>query len=135
MEHISDKSDPDILRQELVKHFKRRQHKLQHKRYKLMLRWAHLCLTSDRVDQVSLSFNSRYTKIQFEMENCVKRVQRLDGQDHFKETKRPSPSNDLGFTPEDHHDPISVLRLDDIDVYLRQKTYDEKISRTAERFI
>lgn len=62
-----------------------------------MLRWAHLCLTSDRVDQVSLAFNSKYTKIQFEMENCVKRVQRLDGQDHFKETKRPSPAVDLGF--------------------------------------
>lgn len=28
-----------------------------------------------------------------------------------------------------------MLRLDDIDVYLRQITYEEKISRTAERFI
>ena len=50
IEHIRDKSNPDVLRKQLVQHFQRKQHKLQHKRYKLMLRWAHLCLTSDRVD-------------------------------------------------------------------------------------
>ena len=65
----------------------------------------------------------------------MKRVQRLDGEDHFTDTKRPSPAADLGFRQEENHDPISVLRLDDIDVYLRQITYEEKISRSAERFM
>ena len=74
LEKTMTKSSPDQLRQELVKFFRRRQHKLQHKRYKLMLRWAHFCLTSDRVDQVSLSFNAKHSKIQFELENCAKRA-------------------------------------------------------------
>jgi hypothetical protein len=35
------------------------------------------------VDQVSLKFAPLFSKIQFELENCVKRFQRLDGEDHF----------------------------------------------------
>ena len=90
LDAISDRSSPSIVREELANYFKRRQYKLQHKRHKLLLRWAHHCLTSDIVDRVSLRFNPAFAKIQFELENCVKRFQRLDGDDHFSSPNRPS---------------------------------------------
>ena len=41
----------------------------------------------------------------------------------------------MGYEQEQENDPISVLRLDDIDVYLRSITYEEKIMRMADRFV
>ena len=50
IEKVMDKSCPALTKDELANYFKRRQYKLQHKRHKLLLRWAHHCLTSDIVD-------------------------------------------------------------------------------------
>ena len=78
------------MRQMISKFFKRRQYRLQHKRLKYLQRWSHFALTSELVDKVSLKFSPNYSKIQFELENCVKRHQRLDGEDHYAtEEKRP----------------------------------------------
>jgi hypothetical protein len=54
-----------------------------------MLRWAHYCITSNEIDKTNLKFNSRYAKLQFELENAIKRHQRLDGTDHFLTADRP----------------------------------------------
>jgi hypothetical protein len=43
-------------------------------------------LTSELVDKVSLKFSPVYSKLQFEIENSVKRQQRLEGDDHFLNT-------------------------------------------------
>lgn len=127
VELIMDKSNPDVTKKELYNYFKRRQYKLQHKRYKLLARWSHYCLTSDIVDQVSLKFNSTYTKIQFEMENCIKRCQRLDGDDHFTHPDK-LPKEDLGsYEGYEDKPATSALRPDDIEIYLRCVTYEEKI--------
>ena len=74
----------------MVKFYKRRQYKLQHKRHKYLTRWSHFALTSELEEKVSLKFSPNYSKIQFELENSIKRFQRLEGEDHFATTeKRP----------------------------------------------
>ncbi|CDW82479.1 UNKNOWN [Stylonychia lemnae] len=144
---IQDKSNPYLTKIELANFYKRRQYKLQHKKYKLMQRWAHHALTSELVDKVSLKFSPIYSKLQFELENSVKRYSRLEGEDHFLNTNRPQTSAEK---PRDDQDekmvmlhyylitqqtPLSTLRLDDLDVYLRIVTYEEKINKDAEKFI
>ena len=90
LEDCQDKSMPTVVRGEMVKFYKRRQYRLQHKRYKYLQRWAHFALTSELVDKVSLKFSPNYSKIQFELENAIKRHQRLEGEDHFATPdKRP----------------------------------------------
>jgi hypothetical protein len=51
------------VKEELHKFFKRRQYKLQHKRYKLLVRWAHHCMTSEKIDKQSIKFNPAMAKI------------------------------------------------------------------------
>lgn len=73
IEDSRDKSKPTQIRADMIKFYKRRQFRLQHKRYKYLQRWAHFALTSELVDKVSLKFSPNYSKIQFELENSVKR--------------------------------------------------------------
>ena len=83
IEDIRYRNDPDSVREEMTNFFKRRQYRLQHKKHKYVQRWSHFALTSELVDKVSLKFSPNYSKPQFELENSVKRWQRLDGDDHF----------------------------------------------------
>lgn len=92
-------------------------------------------MTSDTVDRASLKFNPAYSKMQFELENAVKRYTRLDGDDHFLTPDRPKQEDESSYADDEVRLPISALRADDIDVYLRTATYEEKITRKAERFI
>ena len=125
----------------MVKFYKRRQYKLQHKRHKYLSRWAHFALTSELVDKVSLKFSPNYSKIQFELENSIKRYQRLEGEDHFA-TKEPRPQRKEA-NGDIVRDDINVeslpkqsaLRLDDIDVYNRVVTYEEKCNRSLSKFV
>ena len=89
-EDIKDMSRPNDVRVMMTQFYRRRQYKLQHKKMKYLQRWSHFCLNSEFVDKVSLKFSPNYSKLQFELENCVKRYQRLDGEDHFAtDLKRP----------------------------------------------
>ena len=63
LEMTQDKSNPFDVKEELCKFYKKRQYKLQHKRYKMMVRWAHHCLTSDKIDKSNMRFNPAISKI------------------------------------------------------------------------
>ena len=71
----------------------------------------------------------------------MKRYQRLDGDDHFKNPmtlKEADAQNESGAytTVKDQSDEaISALRADDIDVYLRCVTYEEKITRKIDTWV
>jgi hypothetical protein len=114
---------------------------LQHKKHKYIQRWSHFALTSELVDKVSLKFSPNYSKLQFELENAVKRWQRLDGEDHFA-TKEPRPQR-VEPNGEISPDDLMVeklpkycsLRIDDLDVYTRINGYEEKCLRAAEKFV
>jgi len=79
--------------------------------------------------------------VQFELENSIKRHQRLEGEDHFATTeKRPQRLEANGdiVHADLHAESLpkqSALRIDDMDVYNRVVTYEEKCSRAANKFI
>lgn len=50
------------------------------------MRWAHLALTSEYVDKVGLNVNFMHAKLQYEMESCIKRHERLEGEDHYEQS-------------------------------------------------
>lgn len=52
-ETIADKSRPDKMRKVLADYFSRKQYVIQHKRYKLLLRWAHYALRSRNIDPIA----------------------------------------------------------------------------------
>lgn len=73
VEEVRFANDPTSVKDGIFKFFKRRQYRLQHKKHKYIQRWSHFALTSELVDKVSLKFSPNYSKLQFELENAVKR--------------------------------------------------------------
>ena len=141
VEDVMDKSMPDDVRLQMSQFYKRRQYRLQHKKLKYLQRWSHYALTSELVDKVSLKFSPNYSKLQFELENSIKRYQRLEGEDHFatdlKRPQRLEPNGEI-MLEDLHAESIpkhNSLRLDDLDVYTRIASYEEKCNRAAQRFI
>jgi hypothetical protein len=90
LEEVCVQNRPTDLKDVIGSFFKRRQYRLQQKKHKFLQRWSHYALTSELVDKVSLKFSPNYSKLQFELENSVKRWQRLEGNDHFANTE-PRP--------------------------------------------
>ena len=80
-------------------------------------------------------------KIQLERELWIKRSQRLEGPDDFlkaKVYKRPSTKAKVGgslYVENLHPPPISNIRQDDIEVFLRRQTYLNKWLRVFYKFI
>lgn len=90
---------------------------------------------------MSLNFRPTFTKLQFELEQAVKRHQRLNGEDHFDSDARPQRVEPSGqINPEDididqralKH---SSLRIDDIDIFTRLSSYETICNRPIEKFI
>jgi hypothetical protein len=73
IEDVRFRNDPTSVKEEMFNFFKRRQYRLQQKKHKYIQRWSHFALTSELVDKVSLKFSPNYSKLQFELENAVKR--------------------------------------------------------------
>ena len=65
----------------------------------------------------------------------MKRYTRLDGDDHFLTPDRPEQKAGSSYADDGVRPPLSALRADDIDVFLRLAVYEEKTTRKAERFI
>lgn len=65
------------------------------------------------------------SKLQFEMENAVKRYQRLEGTDHYLTPDKPSQQDESSYTDQGDRPILSSLRVDDIDVYMRIVNYEE----------
>ena len=99
-------------------------------------------MTSELVDKASLKFTPGYSKIQFELENSVKRFQRLDGEDHFNTTelrpKRYEPNGTINKDDLDAEERLiknCSLRSDDVDVYWRIVGYESKCNKGIDAFI
>ena len=65
----------------------------------------------------------------------MKRYQRLEGIDHFATCERPKQKDGSSYNDDGYRPPISALRADDVDVFFRLATYEEKSTRNAEKFI
>jgi hypothetical protein len=64
----------------------------------MLTRWAHFALTSDAVDRIGSSGTFDYGRIEYEIENAMKRFERLSQQDGYSAVrdgtvKRPTTSD------------------------------------------
>jgi len=82
-----DRSEPTIIRKNLASYYKRRHYNLQHKKYKLLIRWAHHALTTEYMERIGHEATFRYGKMEYEMENSMSRSERLEGEEDFDEAK------------------------------------------------
>lgn len=83
IETVADRSDPRELRKILANYFQRKQYSLQHKRYKLMLRWAHHAIKTRNIEQLGTQATFRCSKLQWDIDNSIKRSQRLEVDDDY----------------------------------------------------
>jgi hypothetical protein len=104
METIGDRSSPEVTRQDLANFYVRRNAQLQHKKYKLMNRWANVALTSKELDKISPVLDKAIGVLQQEQDSCTSRLERLAFEDKYgmantdeklipDKEKRPSPTS------------------------------------------
>ena len=81
---IQDKSHPTVAKRQLALFFKRRQYALQHLKYKLLNRWAHLSLTSESIERTGSEATFMYGKLECSLEQAIARHDRLIQDDGWK---------------------------------------------------
>lgn len=126
----------------------------------MLSRWAHFALTSFTVDKIGQYGTQMYAQLEYEIESTLKRQERLEQKDGFEELRdgahtRPETAQNNSSAqrnmPRDERlqelqeerksgadrrkEPISALRIDDFEVYLRLQTYQTKIFRPCLKFI
>ena len=109
-------------------------------KYKLLCRWAHFTLTSDRLDMISPEATFMYGKLQYNLEQAIARCDRLSQDDYYDRAKpeaKPSTRVDDSSVYTENFDipPQSLIREDDIEVYVRGTTYRNKINKTVNKLI
>ena len=77
MEMIADHSTPSVAREDLANFFLRRQYRLQHRKHKLLVRWAHLANLPVTIDKMGPDLHGELNRIQFEFELANQRYDRL----------------------------------------------------------
>jgi len=65
---VADQSQPKEAKQNLAFYFKRRHYTLQHRKYKLLARWAHHMLTSESMERMSGDATFMYAKLELNVE-------------------------------------------------------------------
>ena len=84
LETVQDRSQPGPTRNMLAQYFKRKHYTLQHKKYKVLIRWAHHALTTEYIERIGQEATFKYGKIEYDMENAMSRHDRLDGDDDYE---------------------------------------------------
>ena len=80
-------SDPGDMRPFLADFFERRLYNLQHKKYKMLTRWAHFALTSSAIDNIGQQGTFIYGRVEYEIENALKRYERLNQIDGYEDIR------------------------------------------------
>ena len=131
-----------ITQANLAAFYKRRQYNLQHLKYKLLQRWANHTLTSESMERTGSTATYLYGKIEYTLELAMQRKDRLEqdsGWDRAVPENRPSTKaeNSEGSLYVENKDilPQSLIKEDDIEVYLRHTTYKNKVSKMINKFM
>jgi len=74
VESIADRSSPPDTRVLLAQFFRRRQYALMHKRYKLLIRWAHHAIRTRNIETIGQQATFRCSKLQWDIDNAIKRA-------------------------------------------------------------
>lgn len=83
LESIQDLSTPTACKEKLASFYRRKQYGIQHKKYKLLLRWAHHAIATENIERIGHEATQKYAKWEYDMENAIKRFERLDFDDGF----------------------------------------------------
>ena len=102
LETIGDRSDPHVMREDLGRFYLRRTAQLQHKKYKLLLRWANSQMRSPELDQIHRVIDHHLSILQQEQDQCNNRLERLMPDDKYRSAMdpdqdkfRPSPTTKI----------------------------------------
>jgi hypothetical protein len=87
LETIQDRANPHITKKHLSNFYKRRYYQFQHKKYKLLLRWAHHSIAQENLERVGIEATQKYAKWEYDMENSINRFERLDFDDGYEASK------------------------------------------------
>jgi hypothetical protein len=143
IEAVADRSDPREMRKILAAYFQRKQYTLQHKRYKLLLRWAHHAIRTRNIEAIGAQATFRCSKLQWEIDNAVKRSQRLEVDDDYtlgmhpelRPTSKAKKNEGTLYVEIKDLPAQSAIRADDIEVYLRHVAYAGKINKVVNKFL
>ena len=98
LETIGDRSDPSVMREDLGRFYMRRTAQLQHKKYKLLIRWANSSLKAPDLDHIHRTIDHHLSIMQQEQDMINNRLERLIPDDKYKgayEAERPSPTTKI----------------------------------------
>ena len=143
IETVADRSDPREMRKVLATYFQRKQYALQHKKYKLLSRWAHHAVRTRNIEAIGQQATFRCSKLQWEIDNSIKRAQRLAVDDDFtlglqpelRPTSKAKKNEGTLYVEIKDLPAQSCIRSDDIEVYARHITYEGKINKLVNKFI
>ncbi len=107
----------------------------------MLARWAHHALNSEYLDRVGHDATLKYGKLEYELENALQRFERLETDDDFDKADswpRPNTKAKEGgslYVENTTLPAVSAIRMDDVEVYLRQTTYRSRISKGVNKFL
>ena len=112
-------------------------------KYKLLCRWAHHTLTADTFEKISAEATFMFSKLEYNLEQAMTRHDRLSQPDFYEVAKtgesRPTSQKKAGqtslYVENVEIDPLSLIREDDIEVYVRGWTYKNKVNKTANKLL
>jgi hypothetical protein len=111
-------------------------------KYKLLCRWAHLNMTSENIENISADATFIYGKLEFNLEQAMIRHERLSCDDFYdKATKEARPTTRTAETGTALYvekfdlQPQSLIRDDDVEVYMRGVSHRNKILKTVNKFM
>ena len=110
-------------------------------KYKLLCRWAHHNMTAETMENMNNEFTFIYGKLEFNLEQAINRISRLDQDDYYdsalsdeKPTTKTAEGGSLYVEKFDLM-PQSLLREDDVEVYMRGVAYRNKILKTVNKLM
>jgi hypothetical protein len=105
------------------------------------LRWAHHGISQENLERIGIEATQKYAKWEYDMENSINRFERLDFDDGYEGSKtfqRPNTRAKEGgslYVENTDLEPMSIIKQDDIEVYLRTVCYDQKINKLMTKFL
>ena len=138
---VADQSRPTLTKRNLAMFFKRRQYALQHLKYKLLCRWAHLSMNAQQLD-TGKDAVFLFGKVEYSIEQAMNRVERLQQEDYHDVAlpgNRPNTKAELGegslYVENVDLEPQSLLREDDVEIFTRSTTYRNKTCKLMNKFM
>jgi hypothetical protein len=93
------------------------------------------------LERVGIEATQKYAKWEYDMENAINRFERLDFDDGYEASKtfqRPNTRAKEGgslYVENTDLEPMSIIKQDDVEIYMRTVCYDQKINRVTSKFL